>query len=451
MKKRFAKILIVDDEASMRHMLRLVLEREGYEPVEAADGEEALALLTKHPYEFILCDIRMPGMDGLGLLQQVRERFPQATMIMMSAYGTIDTAIQCLKQGAYDYISKPFKTDEVVLCLRKAEERLELKKENKRLKKDLENNGGAWELIGESSGICRVREIIGQVANSTLPVLITGETGTGKEVVARALYRKSGLVNSPFVSVNCGAISSGLMESELFGHVKGAFTGAEREREGLFGAADGGVLFLDEIGELPLDLQPKLLRVLQEGEIRKIGETKPLQVNVRIIAATARILADEVARGRFRDDLYYRLNVVEIYVPPLRERCDDIPQLAEYFIRRIAAKEGFDPPLLEKNAIDRLTRYHWPGNVRELRNFMEKTMIFNRGKAIDVHALPWDVRRGNREGQNDYSLKEAIKRMEREYIRKALAATNGNRTLAAGLLEISLRSLQYKLTEYDLS
>ncbi|MBN2429436.1 MAG: sigma-54-dependent Fis family transcriptional regulator [Deltaproteobacteria bacterium] len=451
MKKRFAKILVVDDEASMRHMLRLVLEREGYELVEAADGEEALKLLSETPFSVVLCDIRMPGMDGLALLYQVRERFPQVTMIMMSAYGTIDTAIQCLKQGAYDYISKPFKTDEVVLCLKKTEERLELREENKRLKKDLKKNEGAWELIGESAGIHQVRAIIDQVADSSLPVLITGETGTGKEVVARTLFHRSGLVNGPFVSVNCGAISSGLMESELFGHVKGAFTGAEREREGLFGAADRGVLFLDEIGELPLDLQPKLLRVLQEGEVRKVGETKPAQVNVRIIAATARNLKEEVGQGRFRDDLYYRLNVVELCVPPLRERREDIPVLAEYFIRRIAAKEGYEPPQLGKNAVERLKSYHWPGNVRELLNFMEKTMIFNRGKEIDVHALPWEVRREKREDQNDYSLKEAMKRMEREYICKALAATNGNRTLAAGLLEISLRSLQYKLAEYDLS
>jgi two-component system response regulator AtoC len=420
-------------------------------PVEASDGGEALQCLSESPFAVMLCDIRMPEMDGLALLRQVRERFPQVTIIMMSAYGTIDTAIQCLKQGAYDYISKPFKNDEVVLCLKKAEERLELREENKRLKKDLESSAGTWELIGESAGICQVRKMIGQVAESSLPVLITGETGTGKEVVARALQRKSRLARAPFVSVNCGAISSGLMESELFGHVKGAFTGAEREREGLFGAADGGILFLDEIGELPLDLQPKLLRVLQEGEVRKVGETKPTRVHVRVIAATARSLKEEVAGGRFRDDLYYRLNVVEIHVPPLRERREDIPLLTEYFIGRIAAKEGYPPPQLGKDALDRLQSYSWPGNIRELSNFMEKTMIFNRGKEIDIHALPWEVRRENREDQNDYSLKEAIKRMEREYIRKALAVTNGNRTLAARLLEISLRSLQYKLSEYDIA
>ena len=451
MKKRFAKILIVDDEDSMRHMLRLVLEREGYELVEAANGEAALELLSQNLLEVILCDIRMPGMDGLTLLQQVRKRFPQVTMIMMSAYGTIDTAVKCLKQGAYDYISKPFKTDEVVLCLKKAEERLELQQENRCLKNRLENNDGAWELIGESPGIKEVMRIVDQVAESSLPVLITGETGTGKEVVARALYRKSKQRNGPFVSVNCGAISSGLMESELFGHVKGAFTGAEREREGLFGAADGGVLFLDEIGELPLDLQPKLLRVLQEGEVRKVGGTKPSQVNVRIIAATARDLRAEIEQGRFRDDLFFRLNVVEIRIPPLRERQKDIPFLAEHFVRRIALKEGREVPLLHPSAIERLQAYDWPGNVRELLNFMEKTMIFLKGKEIAAGALPWEIRRESRDEQSNYSLKGAIRRLEKEYIRKALSVTGGNKTLAAKLLEISLRSLQYKIVEYELN
>ncbi len=451
MKKRFGKILVVDDEDSMRHMLRLVLEREGYEVVEATDGEEALKHLSQDAFEVMLCDIRMPGMDGISLLQQVRQRFPHITMIMMSAYGTIDTAVKCLKQGAYDFISKPFKTDEVVLCLKKAEERLELQQENRRLKNRLENNEGAWELIGDSAGIQDVMRIVDQVADSSLPVLITGETGTGKEVVARALYHKSALRDGPFVSVNCGAISSSLMESELFGHVKGAFTGAEREREGLFGAADGGVLFLDEIGELPLDLQPKLLRVLQEGEVRKVGDTKPIRVNVRIIAATARNLQEEVANGRFRDDLFFRLNVVEIRIPSLRDRKEDISLLAEHFVRKVAAKEGREAPLLNPKAIERLQAYHWPGNVREMLNFMEKTMIFLRGEEITAEALPWEVRRENRRGPNSYSLKEAIRRMEKEYIQKALNVTSGNKTLAARLLEISLRSLQYKMVEYDLN
>jgi DNA-binding NtrC family response regulator len=451
MKKKFGKILVVDDEDSMRHMLRLVLEREGYALVEAADGEEALEHLSQGPYEVMLCDIRMPGMDGLALLEQVRQRFPHITMIMMSAYGTIDTAVKCLKQGAYDYISKPFKTDEVVLCLKKAEERLELQQENRRLKSRLENNEGAWELIGKSAGIQEVMRIVEQVADSSLPVLITGETGTGKEVVARALYRKSELRDGPFVSVNCGAISSSLMESELFGHVKGAFTGAEREREGLFGAADGGVLFLDEIGELPLDLQPKLLRVLQEGEVRKVGDTRPIRVNVRIIAATARNLQEEVENGRFRDDLFFRLNVVEIRIPPLRDRKEDISLLAEHFVRKVAAKEGREAPLLNPKAIERLQAYHWPGNVREMLNFMEKTMIFLRGEEITAEALPWEVRRENRRDPNTYSLKEAIRRMEKEYIQKALNVTSGNKTSAARLLEISLRSLQYKMAAYDLN
>jgi two-component system response regulator AtoC len=447
------KILVVDDEAAMRHMLQLVLEKEGYQVTESAEGGAALELLQEEPFDMVLCDIRMPGMDGRMFLREVARLKLTPTIIMMSAYGTIDTAIECMKGGAYDYISKPFKPDEVVLTLKKAEERFRLRQENLRLREELARSGapsGTGGIVYRSEAMAQVMNLVGRVAGSASSVLVTGETGTGKELVARALHQQGERREGVFVAVNCGAISSGLLESELFGHVKGAFTGADRERQGLFSAADGGTLFLDEIGELPLELQPKLLRVLQEGELRRVGETRPRRVDVRVLAATARDLKAEIARGRFRDDLYYRLAVVEIQIPPLRERPDDIPLLAEDFVRRIAAREGRPAPQIAADAAEVLRGYDWPGNVRELENFMEKTMIFCRGESIDLASLPWEVRRRPREGGDDLSLRQAARRLELEYIRKALQATGGNRTQAARLLEISLRGLLYKMKEYQL-
>jgi two-component system response regulator AtoC len=450
MKFEMRKVLVIDDEAAMRHMLQLVLEKEGYQVTEAAKASAALALIAEHSFDLVLCDIRMPEMDGLGFLQEATRLRIAATIIMMSAYGSVDTAIECMKRGAYDYISKPFRPDEVLLTLRKAEERLRLRRENTRLRYELARSAVAPEASGIvycSAVMAEVMNLVEKVADSASSVLITGETGTGKELVARALHSDGGRREEPFVAVNCSAISPGLMESELFGHVKGAFTGAERGKEGLFAAADGGTLFLDEIGELPLELQPKLLRVLQESEVLRVGETRPRRINVRVLAATARELRNEVDKGSFRDDLFYRLAVVEIRIPPLRERIEDIPLVAKHFLRRIAGRTGCVVPEIEEAALDVLQSYSWPGNVRELENFMEKTMIFNRGEVINLASLPWEVRR-NRDGSKDYSLKQATLRLEREYIRKALATTGGNRTKAAKLLEISLRGLLYKMKEH---
>lgn len=443
-------ILIIDDEASMRHMLRLVLEKEGYRVCEAQDAEQGLLALVAEGFAMVLCDIRMPGMDGLAFLDAAQQRRIASTVIMMSAYGSVDTAIECVKKGAYDYISKPFKPDEVILTIKKAEERLRLQKENLRLKEELSTSGVNREVLWCSEAMGRVMEMVERVGDSTSSVLITGETGVGKELVARAIHARSARRERPFVPLNCSAISPGLMESELFGHLRGAFTGADSDRQGLFGAAEGGTLFLDEVGELPLDLQPKLLRVLQEKEMRRVGEARSRKVDVRILAATGRDIRAHQGQVGFREDLYYRLAVVEIRVPPLRERREDIPMLAKFFLDRAARREGLASLRIEDEALEGLRGYDWPGNVRELENLMEKTLIFRRGEVIDLATLPWEVRRTDRETTANLSLKEASRRLEQEYIRKALAATGGNRTRAAKLLEISLRNLIYKIQEYRL-
>ena len=447
------KLLIIDDEPAMRHMLRLVLEKEGYLLSEAASGQQALGLLQQEKFDLALCDIRMPEMDGRAFLHMLAEQHLGLCTIMMSAYGTVDTAIECLKLGAYDYISKPFKPDEVVLTLRKAEERLRLQQENSRLKGALARRQGSFSIDDIVCGNGPMRNVLDQVAKvagSDSPVLISGETGTGKELIARALHGESPRNKGPFLAVNCSAINAGIMESELFGHLKGAFTGAERNKDGIFAAASGGTLFLDEIVELPLDLQPKLLRVLQEGEVRPVGATKAHTVNTRIVAASGVDLREAVDENRFRRDLYYRLAVVELRLPPLRERPGDIPLLAGRFLEDIALREGRLVPNLDAALIRRLTDYSWPGNVRELRNVLEKAMIFSHKGKLEVAALPEEARRHPRAEGGDYSLKKAARRLEMEYIRKTLEHTGGNRTHAAKLLEISLRALIYKIQAYNI-
>ena len=305
-------------------------------------------------------------------------------------------------------------------------------------------------MIGSSPALQQVIELADRVAFSSSAVLITGETGTGKELVARRIHEQSRRSRGTFVAINCSAISATLIESELFGHARGAFTGADRESPGLFAAADGGTLFLDEIAELPLDLQPKLLRVLQEGEVRRVGEVKSRKVDVRILAATARDLRREIAAGTFREDLFYRLSVVEIHLPPLRGRTEDIPLLARHFLQVLAGREGRPVPELDQELLALLQEHEWPGNVRELQNFIERTLIFCRGDRISLERAPWEVRRKNRDAQADFSLKQATERLEKEYIRKVLAVTDGNRTRAARLLEISLRGLIYKMKEYGI-
>lgn len=453
------RILVVDDEPNMRHMLSVVLRGEGYEVSEAANGKEALAQVLEETYDMVLCDIKMPEMDGMTFLETLGERGGGATIIMMSAYGTIDTAIEAMKAGAYDYISKPFKQDEILLTLRKAEERERLKRENLRLREEVEREYSFANMIGKSEKIRKTFEFIKKVAEFKITVLIQGESGTGKELIARALHYNGPRAKGPFVTVNCGAIPNELLESELFGHVRGAFTHAIRSKKGLFEEADGGSLFLDEIGEMPFNLQVKLLRVLQDEQIRRVGENKLIGVDVRIIAATIRNLGEEVAQGKFREDLYYRLNVMCMDVPPLRERTEDIPLLVDHFIQKCNKKMGIQVEGVTKRAMARLLTHPWQGNIREMENTIERTMVLCEGKRIDVNDLSLEEQNTlstlENEGLDGFldptrslSIKEWSREIEKRLIQKALERTSGNRTQAAKLLEISHRTLLYKIKEY---
>ncbi len=447
------QILIVDDEAPMRHMLRVVLERDGYTVAEALSGRQGLDRLKTGHYSLILCDIRMPEMDGLIFLKEKQEQQLGGTVIMMSAYGSIDTAVECMKQGAYDYISKPFRPDEILLTVRKAEERLHLHQENVQLKKNMRRSGrpqGVAAIVHRSALMKSVLEMVQKAAEAPAPVLITGPTGTGKELIARALHVESPRSDKPFLAVNCSAIPAGLLESELFGHARGAFTGADRARTGLFGAADGGTLLLDEIGDFPLELQPKLLRVLQEREVRRVGESKSIPVDVRVIAATAKNLQQAVAEGSFREDLYYRLAVIGIELPALNQRSEDISVLVESYLPRIAARLKRPVPTMSPEALRKLESQPWPGNIRELLNVLEKTMVLCREETISESDLVLHDHPQAPVDPSTLSLKKATVELERDYIQKALLATNGNRTQAAKILEISLRSLIYKIKDYGI-
>lgn len=446
------RVLVVDDEENLRHMLRVMLRRNGYEADEAGDGEGALALARRTAYDFILCDIRMPILDGPGFLRAAREQGLPGTVVMMSAYGTIDTAISCMKEGAYDYVSKPFKTDEILLVLKKAEERERLKSENRRLLHEVAREYSFGNIVSRSARMREVFQLIEKVSAVRSSILILGESGTGKELVARAIHYNGVRRAGPFVAVNCGAIPESLLESELFGHLRGAFTDAVADRRGLFEEAHGGTLFLDEIGEMPLSLQVKLLRVLQEGEVRRLGGAKPVQVDVRVVSATAKDLPAEVAAGRFREDLYFRLNVVGITLPPLRERIEDVPLLVDHFLGKHGMEVGKSGVRATPEALKLLMGYGWPGNVRELENCIERGLILCDGATLDAASLPPALRSPAVPSLvgDSLSIKRAEEFLEREYIRRALERTGGNRTHAARLLEISHRALLYKLKEYGM-
>ncbi len=451
-------LLIIDDEENMRHMLRSLLMGHGYLVDTAANGREALLLVEQSPYDSILCDIRMPEMDGMAFLLAARPHISQANVIMMSAYGSMDTALEAIKAGAYDFISKPFKTDEVLLTLKKAEEREALRLENRMLRAEIESVHAECDfgaMVGRSKAMRDLFQLARKVASFSTTVLVSGESGTGKELVARGLHSSSPRAGLPFVAVNCGGIPENLLESEFFGHVKGAFTGADTSKSGLFALADCGTLFLDEIGELPLGLQVKLLRVLQEGEIRPVGSSLTRHVDVRIIAATARDLAREVSLGRFREDLYYRLNVVTIHIPPLRERTDDIALLAGHFLKKVNRKLGAEVQSIAPAALALLLQYSWPGNARELENIMERAVIMAEQGVILPENLPQHLSGAvaptpTLDAYQGFSLKEAGELLERKLIGRALAATGGNKSRASEMLEISYPSLLSKIKKYHL-
>ena len=447
-------ILIVDDDDSLRESLEMVLAAEGYDVFAAADADEALALVERAPVELVLCDVRMPGLDGMELLPQLVRRLPGSTIVMMSAFGTEDLAVEALSRGAYDYLAKPFQPSEVLLTLRKAEERERLRRANELLRRDVARSVGDRPIVAASGTMIEALEMVERAAEYKATVLLTGESGTGKEVMARAVHAQSGRRSEPFVAVNCGAIPDTLLESELFGHSRGAFTGADRAQRGLFVEADGGSVFLDEIGEMPLGLQVKLLRVLQEEEVRPLGEPKSRPIDVRVIAATARDLEAEVAAGNFREDLFYRLNVLRIHVPPLRDRRKDIPLLADHFLAHFSATLGKPLSGITGEALERLVAFHWPGNVREFENVIERAVILARGDRITLAELPSNVvtpeLAPGEAAPGDLSLRRARKALEADLIRRALQATDGNRTHAARLLEISHRSLLYKIKEYGI-
>ncbi len=453
----FRNVLIVDDEESMRHLLSVILRDHGYEARAVSNGEDALKELHARDYDLVLTDVRMPRMGGLELLREIQRLDPDLTVIVMSAYGTHDTAIEAMKAGAYDYISKPFKPDEIVLVLKKAEERERLARENRRLRTELASGYRFENIVGGSESMAEVLRQVRKVAPIKTTVLLTGESGTGKELVARAIHELSPRASLPFVAVNCGAIPSELMESELFGHVKGAFTDASRNKKGLAAEADGGTLFLDEVGELPLGLQVKLLRFLQEEEIRRVGDNRSERVDVRVVTATARDLSGAVAAGEFREDLFWRLNVVAIKLPPLRERAGDIPVLAAHFLAKYARLRSGDPvKRISEEALEAMGAYPWPGNVRELEHAIERAVVLSEGPEIREEDLPERIRGGGTAAPQvqvpggSLSIKQATRIIEEQLIRRALEQTRGNRTRAAEMLEISYRALLYKIKEYGL-
>ena len=452
------RLLVIDDEENMQHMLSKVLGKTGYIVETASDGHEGLKMIQNTDFDFILCDIKMPNMSGMDFLKAAHDNIRTTTVIMMSAYGTIDTAIEAMKLGAYDYISKPFKTDEVYLTLKKAEEREILRQENRLLKeriKKIEGNYNFGSLVAKSEAMRSMFQIAAKAAQYKTTVLILGGSGTGKEFIARAIHFEGDRSDMPLVPVNCGGIPETLMESELFGYKKGAFTGADRNKKGLFQEAEGGTIFLDEIGELPLALQVKLLRVLQENEIRMVGDSKSMKIDVRVIAATAKDLEEEVKKGTFREDLFYRLNVLSIAIPPLRDRSEDIPLLCDHFIKRFNNRLGKNITGIAPAALSRLLEYNWPGNVRELENAIERAVVLAEDALLLSDHFPPDIGEQFGDDQLDefidgHSLKAAQKLMEKKLITKALTKTDGNRTQAARLLEISHPSLLSKIKTYGI-
>lgn len=455
MAEKRKRILIVDDEKSMREMLGIMLRRDQFDVVEAANGMEGLKLFEQGEFDLVISDIRMPHKNGIELLREIKGIDPEILVIMMTAFSTTEEAVEAMKLGAYDYIIKPFKTDEVRLIIAKALEKSSLKRENMALKAVLGKRYSFSNLVGKSSVMQQVYSLIERVAGSQANILICGESGTGKELVAKAIHFNSPRKSGPFVPVNCGAIPESLIESELFGHERGAFTGAERKKSGLFETANGGTLFLDEIGELPHGMQVKLLRVLQEREFRRVGGTQDHSLDIRLLAATNKDLDAQVAKGEFREDLYYRLNVVRIDLPALRERKEDIPLLIDCFFDKHGQT---DAPQVPPEALNCLLNYHWPGNIRELANLVERAIALGWLNGLPLEALPAEMLcEKTTSGQalikipdNGFELDSYLGGIEKSLLQQALLKSGGVRNRAAKMLGISFRSIRYRLEKQNL-
>ena len=453
-----ARVLVVDDEKSMRDLLSITLEKEGYEVLTAAGGEAAIEALRRDTTDAVITDLRMPKVDGLQVLRAAKEISPDVAVIVITAVASTETAVEAMKLGAYDYITKPFKLDEVSLIVRNALERKRLRDENLYLRKQLETQHRFENIIGKSGRILEVFDTIRKISDSPSTAMITGESGTGKELVARAIHFNSLRRDKPFVSVNCGAIPEGLMESELFGHVRGAFTGAVSNKIGLFSAGEGGTLFLDEITEIPPLLQVKLLRAIQTREIRRVGDTKDMKTDVRLIAASNRNLEDAVRDGILREDLYYRLNVIPIQLPPLRERREDIPLLVAHFLQKFGKDLGKEARGVAPEAMIVLERYHWPGNIRELENVLERAIVLGAGDMLGIESLPETLRRERpvkgmeavELPEDGLDLEATLDTIERGYLQRALDRTGGVQTKAAELLKMTFRQFRYKLQKHSL-
>jgi two-component system response regulator AtoC len=453
------RILIIDDDHEVRTSLQTVLETLGYATHTAASGEEGLNAIEKTAFDLVLCDLRLPGVSGLEVLKQKSSPVP---LILMTAYGNQDIATQAAHAGAFDYISKPINPDDLVFVLKKFEEFERLKRENEALRASLSEKYSFKNIVAQSAGFKEIFETIKRLSPFNTTVMITGESGTGKELLARAIHESSPRRGKPFIAINCGAIPENLMESELFGHKKGAFTDASRDKKGLFEEATGGTLFLDEVGELPLHLQVKLLRALQEQTIRRVGDEQSIAIDVRLVSATLRNLESDALEGRFREDLLYRLNVVSIHLPPLRERVEDIALLVEHFLQKHSKRLGVPLKKASPDVMKILLEYEWKGNARELENCMERALVLSQGDEISLDALPEAVIRRHTKRANsatatqtdtndNLSIKQRSASLEIDLIQRALQKTGGNRTHAAKILEISHRALLYKLKEYGLS
>jgi len=452
------KILVVDDEQGLREVLSIMLKRTGYAVTSVADGEEAVELLNKEIFDLVITDLRMPKVDGMEVLKAAKSASPETVVLVITAFATADSAVEAMKQGAYDYLTKPFQVDEVQLIIRNALEKRRLTTENILLKREMASQSSFAQLVGQSEAMQKVFEVVRKVADSKSNVLICGESGTGKELVARAIHYNSGRSALPFVAVNCSAVPETLLESELFGHMKGSFTGAISNKAGLFEVANGGTIFLDEIGDTTPAIQVKLLRVIQEREFRRVGGHQDIKVDVRVVAATNKNLEKAVADGSFREDLYYRLDVIPIRLPPLRMRSGDIPLLANHFLERFSKESGKPLPVLSSDAMRVLVAHEWRGNVRELENLIERVVAFSTGGTVtDIDVQGWLHRSVAPQSQQGLSLdltdegvdlEGLVNGIEKELLIKALEQSKWVKKKAARLLRLNARSFRYRLEKY---